>query len=415
MSTYAAGRAPPFTRWTRAPGGAGAAACSIWASPPHDAFSGIDPGTWSLWRYRQALPFSPSATGWQAVSMGEGATPLIAFDGGLRLKLDFVMPTLSFKDRGSVVLVAKAAEIGVRRLVADSSGNAGASIAAYAARAGIEVEVFVPAATSQKKVAQLRGYGATVHCVAGARAQAASAAMDRVASTGAFYASHVYNPLFHHGTKTFAFELWEQLGGRLPGTVLVPAGNGTLLIGAALGFGELAAAGLVERLPRLVAVQAERCAPLADAARLMGRGGDAAFGLAPRQSPAETLAEGIAIAEPARLAQMLDVVSESGGDRAHGDRTGHRLRPPGAGPPRGRRRADGGHHLCSVARVARRTVAVVHRPRHDRCGPKSPPPSHPAATAPQPGRSTGHDPDSYGSLSYNVRAIHGPAGVWPHR
>ena len=234
--------------------------------------------------------------------MGEGATPLVAVDGGLRLKLDFLMPTLSFKDRGSVVLVAKAAEIGVRRLVADSSGNAGASIAAYAARAGMAAEVFVPAATSEKKVAQLRGYGATVHSVAGSRAEAASAAIDHVEATGTFYASHVYNPLFHHGTKTFAFELWEQLGGRLPATVLVPAGNGTLLIGASIGFKELAAAGLIQHPPRLVAVQAERCAPLAYATGAASPAGGAA-----------SAAEGIAIAEPARLRQMLDAVSESGG------------------------------------------------------------------------------------------------------
>jgi threonine synthase len=246
--------------------------------------------------------------------MGEGLTPLVSTEGGLRLKLDFLMPTLSFKDRGSVVLVATAAALGAPRLVADSSGNAGASIAAYAARAAIEAEVFVPGTTSEKKVAQLQAYGATVHRVDGSRADTAAAAIERVEATGAFYASHVYNPLFHHGTKTFAFELWEQLGGRLPGTVVVPAGNGTLLIGAAIGFGELVAAGLAERPPRLVAVQAERCAPLARAARAVAGaepGHDAAG--SPGAPPLETAAEGIAIAEPPRLGQMLQVVADSGG------------------------------------------------------------------------------------------------------
>jgi threonine synthase len=239
--------------------------------------------------------------------MGEGATPLVAIDGGLTLKLDFLMPTLSFKDRGSVVLVAKAAELGVRRLVADSSGNAGASIAAYAARAGIVAEVFVPASTSEKKVAQLTGYGASVHRVDGTRAATAAAAIDHVETTGAFYASHVYNPLFHHGTKTFAFELWEQLGGRLPATVVLPAGNGTLLIGAAIGFRELVAAGVADKVPRLVAVQAERCAPLARAVGVSRAEG--AFA-----APAgETAAEGIAIAEPPRLDQMREVIATSGG------------------------------------------------------------------------------------------------------
>jgi threonine synthase len=252
-----------------------------------------------------------SATSWQQVTLGEGVTPLVAIDGGLRLKLDFLMPTLSFKDRGSVVMIAKAAEMGVSRVVADSSGNAGASIAAYGARAGLTVEVFVPGATSEKKVAQLLGYGATVHRVSGSRADAATAAIDHVESTGAFYASHVYNPLFHHGTKTFAFELWEQLGGRLPETVVVPAGNGTLLIGAATGFGELVAAGLTDARPRIVAVQAERCAPLAHAAGAAGRARGSEVG--PRPSSLETAAEGIAIAEPPRLSQMLSIVSESGG------------------------------------------------------------------------------------------------------
>jgi threonine synthase len=147
---------------------------------------------------------------------------------------------------------------------------------------------------------------------------AAAAAIDHVESTGAFYASHVYNPLFHHGTKTFAFELWEQLGGRLPTTVLVPAGNGTLLIGASIGFKELAAAGLIEHPPRLVAVQAERCAPLAyatGAGRGAGAAGAGAAGAATARpvEGAPTAADGIAIAEPARLGQMLQAVSESGG------------------------------------------------------------------------------------------------------
>jgi threonine synthase len=284
---------------------------------PGGAFAGLGPHAlsqpWSLWRYCRALPFPASSTSWQPVTLGEGVTPLVAIEDGLRLKLDFLMPTLSFKDRGSVVLVAKAAELGVRRLVADSSGNAGASIAAYAARAGIAAEVFVPGTTSEKKVAQLRGYGATVQRVPGSRADAAAAAIDRVQATGAFYASHVYNPLFHHGTKTFAFELWEQLGGRLPGTVLVPAGNGTLLIGASIGFKELAAAGLTTGSPRLVAVQAERCAPLAQAASAAPLGPGR---LRPEPVTAvmgETAAEGIAIATPARLEQMLEVISESGG------------------------------------------------------------------------------------------------------
>jgi threonine synthase len=257
----------------------------------------VDRDTWSLWRYRSMFPVPALSP----VTLGEGMTPLVADAPGRWLKLDFLMPTLSFKDRGSTLLVSHAASIGVERVVADSSGNAGTSIAAYAARAGIAADVFVPAATSPKKVAQLGGYGACVHQVAGSRADAADAARDMVESTGAFYASHVYNPLFHQGTKTFAYELWEQLG-TLPEVVVVPAGNGTLLLGAAIGFAELVAAGLAPVVPRLVAVQAARCAPVA-----------ATWAGGPPAEAGETVAEGIAIDRPARAAQMVAAVRTSGG------------------------------------------------------------------------------------------------------
>jgi len=263
----------------------------------------VDGSQWSLWRYRAALASFPTSDIWKAVSLGEGMTPLVPEPPDQYLKVDFLMPTLSFKDRGSAVLVAKAAEMGVARLVADSSGNAGTSIAAYAARAGIAAEVFVPAATSPAKVAQLRAHGATVRQVGGSRRDAADEAMARVEASGDFYASHVYNPLFHQGTKTFAYEIWEQLGGQAPGTVVVPAGNGTLLLGAARGFAELVAAGAAVRVPRLIAVQAARCAPAAAAWR----------GAAPTASWGSSVAEGIAIAHPGRLAQMLAAVEGSGG------------------------------------------------------------------------------------------------------
>ncbi|MCU1491967.1 MAG: thrCA, partial [Acidimicrobiaceae bacterium] len=127
---------------------------------------------------------------------------------------------------------------------------------------------------------------------------------------GAFYASHIFNPLFHHGTKTFAFELYEQLGGNLPEAILLPAGNGTLLIGAAIGFRELIATGNLDHMPRLVAVQAERCAPLANA---HSRHATAGLPTAPGRATLHTVAEGIAIAEPPRLAQMLEIIEDSGG------------------------------------------------------------------------------------------------------
>jgi threonine synthase len=242
------------------------------------------------------------------ISMGEGGTPLIAAGlewPGMHLKLEFVSPTLSFKDRGAVVLVASALERGARRVIADSSGNAGSAIAAYAGRAGLDCRVFVPRPTSAAKQAQIRAYGATLEEVDGDRTRTTEAAIAAVQETGAMYASHIYDPLFLQGTKTFAFEIVEQIGG-VPDAVVVPVGNGTLLLGAARGFRELRAAGAIDRLPALIAVQGERCVPLA----LAWERGEST----PATVQAEpTLAEGIAIPRPVRGAQILAAVADSGG------------------------------------------------------------------------------------------------------
>ena len=217
----------------------------------------------TLWRYAEALPIDEPAD----ISLGEGMTPLVTApdDPGVLLKVDYLMPSGSFKDRGAVLLAALARRLGVPRMVADSSGNAGSAVAAYAARAGIPCEVYVPAATSAGKVAQLRAYGATVRQIPGSREDTAAAAAEAADQPGTFYASHVYHPFFLQGMKTYVFELWEQLGGRLPATLVLPVGNGTLVLGAYLGCRDLLDQGLISRLPRIVAVQAAGCAPLARA------------------------------------------------------------------------------------------------------------------------------------------------------
>jgi threonine synthase len=258
----------------------------------------------SLWRYAEALPIGEP----HAITLGEGMTPLVTAPRhpGVRLKIDHLMPTGSFKDRGAVMLIALAAHLGVTRLMADSSGNAGTAVAAYAARAGIACDVYVPESTSVGKVAQLHAYGATVHQIPGSREDTARAAARTADEPGVFYASHVYHPFFLHGTKTYALELWEQLGGRLPGTLVLPVGNGTLVLGAYLGCVELLSQGLIDRLPNIVAVQAAGCAPLATAFA-SGRP-------IPVDVPAHaTVAEGIAIAEPARGPQILSAVRSTGG------------------------------------------------------------------------------------------------------
>lgn len=263
---------------------------------------------WSLFRYLKALPFRDDFAGWSNISMGEGSTPLARLDRALPnvfVKVDYMMPTLSFKDRGAVVVIAKAKEYGVTKVIQDSSGNAGKSIAAYAKRAGIDCEIFVPATASPKKVEQISAFGAEVHAISGTREDTANAALARVTETGGFYASHVYNPFFYEGTKTYAYEIYEQTNGKIPDVLVIPVGNGTLLIGAYYGFTELIEFGLIEKIPKLIAVQAERCAPLHAAY----------YSLDPEKAvTGETIAEGIAITEPKRKKRILDIIKRTEGE-----------------------------------------------------------------------------------------------------
>lgn len=258
----------------------------------------------SLWRYQSVLPVQRNT----AISLGEGCTPTVRSRtlSDINLKFEFLSPTLSFKDRGAAVLATLAAAIGVDRALVDSSGNAGLAAAAYFGRAGIPCEVMVPASTSPAKLAQICAYGASLTVVPGTRADTAAAAVRRAASGGIFYASHVYHPYFLHGVKTYGYEIWEHNGGALPSAVIVPVGNGTMLLGCYLAFTELVAAGLADGLPAIVAVQAARCAPLATA--FAHQADDISAG-----EVGATVAEGIAISEPPRAKQILEAVRATGG------------------------------------------------------------------------------------------------------
>ncbi|MFF8654908.1 threonine synthase [Streptomyces huasconensis] len=274
----------------------------------------------SLWRYAECLPLPAPA-----ISLGEGRTPLVELTGTVHAKLDFLMPTLSFKDRGAVMLAALAGHLGPDRVIADSSGNAGTAVAAYCARAGLPCTVYVPAGTSPKKLEQIGAHGARLEVVDGGRESAARAARAAADAPGTFYASHVHNPYFLQGTKTYVHEVWEDLGGRLPDALVVPVGNGTLLLGAALAVRELHAAGLIAKAPALYAVQAAAVAPLAEAWRagaddLLGESTEAVAQAASQAAasaaatPATaTSAEGIAIPRPPRARQILSAVREFGG------------------------------------------------------------------------------------------------------
>ncbi|MDQ6597890.1 pyridoxal-phosphate dependent enzyme [Bacillus salipaludis] len=273
----------------------------------------IDVAAWNnypntLWRYFETMPFAKDSKTWESVTMGEGQSPLIVLDPmepNTYVKIDYMMPTLSFKDRGAVVLMTKAKELGVSKVIADSSGNAGTAIAAYAARCNIACDIYLSDETSPKKIAQIKAHGATIKEIHGTREEIAAAAQKAVDAEKVFYASHVYNPYFYEGTKTYAYEIYEQLKGA-PDALIIPVGNGTLVLGAYYGFKELFESKLIEKIPKIVAIQAANCAPLM-------RAYENGLEIAEPVTNKGTLAEGIAIAAPARSRQILEAVRETNG------------------------------------------------------------------------------------------------------
>lgn len=258
----------------------------------------------TLWRYAEAIPTCDSGS---QVSLGEPMTPLIPFniDGAeLLLKMDYLLPTGSFKDRGAAVLISWLKGLGIRQIVEDSSGNAGSSIAAYCARAGIDCTIFVPDTTSAAKLHQIRSTGASVRMIQGGRQAAADACLNAAGSV--FYGSHVWQPLFFQGTKTIAFEIWEQLGFEAPDDLILPVGNGSLLLGVSIGFNELLDAGFIQRRPRLIGVQSVACDPLVQT--WINQSDHPVI-----QGHNATIAEGIAVPSPIRGKQILDAITESKG------------------------------------------------------------------------------------------------------
>ena len=263
----------------------------------------IDPARRSVWRYARALLVGAE----HAVSLGEGWTPLLAGDwhgAPVHYKLEFMMPTGSFKDRGMTVMVSYLKSRGVTHVLEDSSGNAGASLSAYAAAAGLTCRILVPETASYPKIAQIAACGADVVTIKGSRQDVAEAALRQSAEI--FYASHNWQPFFVEGTKTLAYELWEQAGFRAPDNVVVPLGYGSNVLGAERGFDELLRAGEIARRPRLFGVQAARCAPYAAAFRA-GVEHLVASEIAP------TVAEGIATPKPTRVVDVLRAVRDTGG------------------------------------------------------------------------------------------------------
>lgn len=266
----------------------------------------------SLWRYREFLPIVRDDC---IISMGEGLTPLRTAAkygasiglSNLILKLDFLNPTGSFKDRGCSVNVSKLKELKVMAVMDDSSGNAGSSLAAYCAAAGIECTLYTPAEAPKEKLIQAEMYGAKVIRVPGTRTDVAQAAEERWKTTGLYYASHNLSPFFLEGMKTLAYEVCEDLDWLVPDHVIFPVGGGTLMVGAWKGFKELQELGWISDLPKFHCVQSESCMPIVEALRKGSRN------ITPVEER-ETIAGGIRISNPARGEQVIHVVRDSRGE-----------------------------------------------------------------------------------------------------
>jgi threonine synthase len=257
----------------------------------------------SVWRYAKAISVQRS----HAVTLGEGCTPLLNRNWRgvpVQFKLEFMMPTGSFKDRGMTVMVSYLKSRGIDHVLEDSSGNAGASLSAYAAAAGMRCRILVPETASYPKIAQIAACGADVVTVRGSRQDVADAALRM--SNEIFYASHNWQPFFVEGTKTLAYELWESLGFEAPDNVVTPLGYGSNVLGLERGFDELLRNGEINRMPRIFGVQAANCAPC-HATWQSGSETPVPVTVTP------TIAEGIASSQPTRLREVVRGVRRSGG------------------------------------------------------------------------------------------------------
>ncbi len=274
--------------------------------PPFDPDL-IDADRAGMWRYAAMLPVVPPDT--DPITLGEGWTPLIPdkWDGlPVLWKMDAQMPTGSYKDRGVSVMVNWFRNQGADILMDDSSGNAGASLACYAARANMEARIFVPASAPEPKKAQIAVYGAELVEVPGPRTSATEA-VEAVMERGAAYASHAWHPAFLLGQMTVAWEIWEQMGRKAPDWVVGPVGQGGMMLGTWRGFQRLYEAGQIDKFPKMVAVQAEPFTSVYEAfhehrdqIRVLPRTGS-------------TLADGISIERPVHGRSVLSALHRSGG------------------------------------------------------------------------------------------------------
>ncbi len=262
----------------------------------------------TLWKYRELLPVQDTRS---VVSLGEREGPVLRLVRGvegieLLAKDDGGLPTGSFKARGMTMAVSRAVELGARRLFVPSAGNAGIALAAYAARAGLPATVYLPEGADARSVEAVERYGAEV-VRAGATIREAGAEARKREAGRAFDLSTLREPYRLEGKKTMAFEIAERLGrDGMPDVIVYPTGGGTGLVGMQKGFTELARLGLLERGPRLVAVQARGCAPVVKALQ------ENATTVTPWPDPV-TIAPGLAVPAPFASERLLEAVRESRG------------------------------------------------------------------------------------------------------
>jgi len=265
-----------------------------------------------LWRYRELLPVRSVH---DIVSLGEAMTPLIRLPklaarlggGELLVKDEGRLPTGSFKARGLVMAVSMAKAFGISHMAMPTNGNAGAALAAYASRAGIKTTIFCPEDTPEVNVREIGLQGASVYRVNGLIDDCGKIVGEGKAKVGWFDVSTLKEPYRIEGKKTMGLELAEQLGWLVPDVIFYPTGGGTGLIGMWKAFAELEAIGFIgSKRPRMVAVQADGCAPIV-------RAFEAGAEHAPRWDNAQTIASGIRVPQAIGDFLILRAVRESGG------------------------------------------------------------------------------------------------------
>jgi len=265
-----------------------------------------------LWRYRELLPVRRTE---DIVSLGENATPLIPLprlseklgSGEILVKEEGRLPTGSFKARGLVMAVSMAKAFGIRHIAMPTNGNAGAALSAYATRAGIRTTVFCPEDTPEVNISEIAIQGSDVYRVNGLIDDCGKIVGQGKEEAGWFDFSTLKEPYRIEGKKTMGLELAEQLGWEVPDAIFYPTGGGTGLIGMWKAFDELEKIGFIgSKRPRMIAVQAEGCAPIV-------RAYEAGEEHAPRWEDAQTIAWGVRVPQAVGDFLILRAVRESGG------------------------------------------------------------------------------------------------------